>query len=315
MSTPQVAPLPHEWSKAAFLSKATRYVGEMQGFAHGDWRHGLWASLALEMVIRAALSAVSPTLIADPKDSNNLLFALGREPKVSRFRPKSVEITSAVRLLQDILPGFNKDLADSCIIQLGLRNDEVHSGATPFDGIASAKWMPPFYEASKVLLESIGESLESLFGVEEATAAEQMIAAARDESAKSVLKTVQARKVLWEATPKGEQERLALQSSTWAARHAGHREKCPACGSDGLLTGEPSSAPVRRLEGDSIIETQIFLPSAFECIACGLKIGSLSQLHAVGLSASFKATSTFDAVDYFAPFDPQAIYEPDFNEP
>ena len=69
------------------------------------------------------------------------------------------------------------------------------------------------------------------------------------------------------------------------------------------------------LDGDTVVETQYFLPSRFECVACGLKITSLPQLHAAGLAETYKATFTYDAADYFRPEDEFEDYEPDWNEP
>ena len=41
------------------------------------------------------------------------------------------------------------------------------------------------------------------------------------------------------------------------------------------------------------------LPSAFECIACGLRISGFSKLSAAGLGDAFTATSTFSVPEYF----------------
>jgi hypothetical protein len=73
--------------------------------------------------------------------------------------------------------------------------------------------------------------------------------------------------------------------------------------------------PVKKLDGDEITETQYFLPSRFECVACGLKVNGLSQLHAAALADTYKATFTYDAAEYYQPYDPLGAYEPDFNEP
>lgn len=267
------------------------------------------------MLARAALANVSPVLLADAKDWNNLYFALGHTPKVARFRAKSADITSVLSRLQDALPSFNKDLADFCTIQVGRRNEELHSGTTPFDGVQPDGWMPSFYDAAQVLLESIGETLEALLGTEESQSAIQVIAAAKDVSAKAVGKTIEAHKKIWTERSKIERQKLATRASAWAARHLGHVVACPACNSDSLLTGSPLTAPVKQLSEGDVVETQVFLPNSFECIACGLRIGTLAQLQAAGLGASFKATQIFSAADYFGPDDPFDGYEPDFNEP
>ena len=83
--------------------------------------------------------------------------------------------------------------------------------------------------------------------------------------------------------PQQKQKKLSGQSALWSTRRTGHRVKCPACGSDSLVTGTPVAPPNQKLKQGMIVVTQSFLPSKFECIACGLKIAGLPQLHACDL--------------------------------
>ncbi len=71
---------------------------------------------------------------------------------------------------------------------------------------------------------------------------------------------------------------------------------------------------MQSIKDDQITETQQYLPSKFECIACGLKISGLSQLSVANLGDAYKATFTFDAAEYFTSQDEDVEYEPDFNE-
>jgi hypothetical protein len=80
--------------------------------------------------------------------------------------------------------------------------------------------------------------------------------------------------------------------------------------------GSAVAPPTVKVVDGQVIETQFFLPSKFECVACGLKISGLPELHAAGLSQEYKATFTYDAAEYYAPpSDPYDGYEPDYNEP
>lgn len=307
--------LPHGWSKDALLAKAQRYSELMLAYPHDDWRFAFWSTLLLELLARAALSHISPVLLADPKDWNNAYHALGFSPKASKFVPKSIDITSVLTRLREILPAFRPELEGFAIVHMSRRNEELHSGSSPFDSIGPSSWLPSFYEACDVLLQSVGSSLKLFLGKEQAKIAATMIAASHDDAAKTVLKSVQAHKTVWEDKNKEEQKRLSVQASTWATRHDGHGVKCPACRSSALVFGLPSAAPIKTIKGDEITETQQFLPAKFECIACGLKISGYSQLSACGLGDTYKATSVYDAADYYAPEDEFPEYEPDYNEP
>jgi hypothetical protein len=166
-----------------------------------------------------------------------------------------------------------------------------------------------------VLLAAMDEELAFLVGEDESKVAAKLIAASKDESAKAVAKAISAHKTVWESKDTPEQKKLASQASTWATRQAGHRVQCPACGNDALVFGGPISGPIRKLDGDLIVEAQEYLPSKFECVACQLKIAGLSQLSACGLGETYKATSTYDAAEYYAREDEYPGFEEDNNEP
>jgi L-asparagine oxygenase len=80
------------WDSGAMLAKAQRYAEEMQRHAHDDWRFAFWSSLTLELIARSALAKVSPVLLADHTNWNNLYYALGNIPNASKFSPKSITI-------------------------------------------------------------------------------------------------------------------------------------------------------------------------------------------------------------------------------
>jgi hypothetical protein len=159
----------------------------------------------------------------------------------------------------------------------------------------------------------MGEKLDLLVGKKEAVVAMKIIAAAKDDSAKAVAKNIGAHKTVWDAKAPAEQKKLLGQSALWAARRTGHRVKCPACDSDALVMGTPVSAPNQKLKQGMIVVTQSFLPSKFECIACGLKIVGLPQLHACGLANVYTTTSTYDPASFYAPSEEYG-YAEDNNE-
>ena len=307
--------MPHGWDSASLLAKAQSYVEEMLSIPRDDWRFLFWSTLSLELLARSALSNISPALLADQKDWNNLLYSLGFQPHAKKFIPKSMDITAVFSRLQELLPDFTPELEGFCSGHLSKRNEELHSGLTPLIGVSSSSWLPNYYKASGALLESLGSSIEKHFGKEEAKVAEALVNAADDESAKAVAKSINAHKVVWEDKAEKEKKKLKTQSNTWATRHEGHRVICPSCGCDALVTGTAISAPIKTIKEDEITETQQYLPNKFECIGCGLKISGLSQLNAAGLGDAYKATFVYDAAEYYAPEDEYPEWEPDFNEP
>jgi hypothetical protein len=309
--------IPQEWSADALYAKAQRYVERMLSGTNDDWEHALWSSFALEQLARAALSNISPALLAESSEKSwqHLFHSLGFTPTEPKFSPRSIAITEVLKRLREILPDFDNELEAFCVVHIGRRNAELHSGATPFDGVDGSGWHAKFYRSCIILLNSMGYELAEFVGKDEDAVAAKLISALKDETAKSVKGDVNAHQKVWNAKPEEERKTLSLSASAWAIKQTGHRVKCPACASDALINGEPAATPHKTIRDDEITETQEYLPTQFQCIACGLKISGLSRLSAIDLGARYKKTQVFDAGEYYAPADDYAGYEPDNNEP
>src|SRR5262249_6609486 len=162
-------------------------------------------------------------------------------------------------------------------------------------------------------LRSMGCELEDFVGEDEEAVAVKLISAAKDETAKSVKGDVNAHQKVWGSKSEDERKKLSLSASAWATKQMGHRVKCPACTSDALVKGEPVATPHKTIKDDEITETQEYLPTQFECIACGLKISGLSRLNAIDLGTRYKKTQIYDAGEYYAPADEWEGFEDDNN--
>lgn len=295
---------PHEWSSQALLLKAERYASLMLEQGRDEWQFGFWSALCLEMILRGAVAHISPVLLADGKDWNNLLFALGKPSATGKLSPKSIDVTEAISRLQVSFPEFNREMANFCALHVQRRNEELHSGSLPFDSLATSAWLPQFYAACQVLLAAQESSIESIFGSEENGIADTLIKAIKDDAAKSVRGTINAHKTIWEEKTQDERGKLSKQAEATALRTYGHRTKCPACESDALIHGSPAGSESSSYKDGQIVLRQPMLPASFECKACGLKIVGYSKLNACGLGGTFTSTSYTDPVDYF---------EDDFN--
>jgi len=308
---------PHDWSKDSLLTKAQRYATLMLGQPRDNWQFGFWSALCLEMIVRASVSNVSPALIADAKDWNNILFALGKESGGSKLSPKSIDISEVLNRAESMFPTFNREMVNTCALHFQRRNGELHSGALPFDDLNTSSWLPQYYGSCEALLATIGVSMAQIFGPEEATTAITLIQAQKDDAAKTVKGTINAHKTIWEEKDSAERDKLAKQAETLSTRAGGHRVACPACQSVGLVQGTPAGLETATLEDGMIVVRQPMLPSHFDCKACGLKIVGYSKLNACGLGGTFTSTSTNDPADYFEDEfrDSWPRMEEDNNEP
>jgi hypothetical protein len=307
------------WEAQALYDKAERYIQQAQALNKDGWDYALWTSLSLELLARAALSNVHPALLAEQdrdRSAANLISALGFPSFESSSAPKSITVSEVFNRLAALLPNFHKENASFGTQHTGRRNAELHSGEPAFDGLKTATWQPKFYQTCKILLESMGKTLEEFVGADEAKAAEAVMAAAADESAKAVKGDVAAHQKVWESKDTKERKTLTAQALLWARRSAGHRVRCPACKSAALVSGEAVTEPTQKLENDTITERQEYLPTHLECVACGLKVNGLSRLAVVDLADRYVNTKHYDAAEYYATQQDEWYgYEEDNNEP
>ena len=311
--------VPHNWSSQALLNKAEIYKEEMLSHAHDDWTFALWSTLSLELLARAALSNVDPILLGDAKSNwRNLLYSLGIQTTDSTFTPRAINISEVFNRLRELIPDFTPELEKFCIGHMSRRNEELHSGSSPFSDANVSSWLPKFYQACKVLLESMDDTLSRFLDEDEAVTAIAMIRASKDESAKSIKQSVKSYKQVWNDKSDEEKERLQIESKAWANRHEGHVVDCPACKCNAMLTGEAiKPAAIEQVTENEFRQRQEYLPSRCECIACGFKITGLSHLNVVGLGDPYNATTYHDRNEFYAMIatDYYSDWEPDFNEP
>lgn len=307
------------WQPEALLGKAKRYAEKMLATQRDDWQFALWSSLTLEFILRAALADYDQTLLADAKaDWQNIYSAAGYPPTKTKFTPKSISTREVIDRLAEICPDFNSEIAGFSRQHVTKRNAELHSGMISFDGEQHSSWLPQFYQTCAVLLKDCDSKLADVFGDQEAATADKLIAALADEAAKAVKATIAEFEKKWAALQDEERKKASSQASLWATRRVGHRVICPACQSDAIVTGDAITPPTKSIAGDIITEKQEYLPSRFECIACGLKIAGLSQLTAAGLGDVFMQSQSYDASEYYSPPERDEEYEgwePDNNEP
>lgn len=312
--TVKLGDTPKEWDAQALYDKAQLYAERMIAAGEEDGEKLLWSALALELLARAALANVSPVLLVDAKKETNLAYVFGLPVRESKFKPSSISIEQVFARLNNVVEGFIEQHREYCVVHMGYRSGELHSGDCPFEGLQN--WEGPYYQAVEILLKSLGYELKEYLGDEEGETARKQIEAYADKGAQAVKKDVEDSKKAWAALEDAERVKGVAKAEAWATRDKGHREKCPACESVALVFGEPVGSPEREIDGDFITETQTMLPRKFECIACGLKISGLAKLTVVNLGAKFKNTQTFDGYELFAENpDPYAGYEDDNNEP
>jgi hypothetical protein len=296
------------WERDPLWAKSRLFFERAFSESREDPLFGLWCSLGLELLARAALASISPTLLAaDAPDHKFLLHALNRGSK--RVPRRSIATNQVFELCRMLFDQFSKDDLAAATALVNRRNDELHTGAAAFEEYPSKLWLPGFYRACQALATAMNESLESLFGPEEAEVAAEILKETQNEVRQRVQSTVAAHRKVFETkskedkqteadTAKGEADRLAH------LRH--HRVICPACGCDATVQGEPfGTEHVSYGDNNSITVRQAVSPRSFSCSACGLKLQGYGELDAAQLGGQYTRRTEFSPEEFYGLIDPE----------
>lgn len=287
------------WSKAVlFMQRATAQDKESPEF-------GLWASLGLELLARAAVARTSPALLADPdKDQKNLLHALGIS---SISAPKSIPTVQVLSHCRTLVPAFTEDEFKTASSLLNRRNEELHTGAAAFATFPLQSWIGGFFRCCKILSEHQGESLVTLFGDEEATVAEKILGKAEASIVNQVKSSIAAHARVFEAKDEDERKKLAedAQAEGDKLSHRGHhRVACPSCKCTATVQGTTYGGERLEHKDGMIIVRESVIPTKFSCPACDLKLSGYQELVAAGVGDHFTNRSEYLPPDYYELVDP-----------
>ena len=198
------------WTKDALFSKAKLFIEKAAAEDKDSSYYGIFSALALELLARAALANIHPTLLADA-DANqkNVLYALDRLD--SSASPKSIMTKQVIALCGSLIPDFNSDLQKLALSMTERRNEELHSGGAAFQEYNQDLWIGSFYKACQVLTASMGESLASFLGKRRAEEAETLISENDTRVKKEVLDKISARRKIYEEDIAANKEMLDKQ--------------------------------------------------------------------------------------------------------
>lgn len=295
------------WSEEALFAKARLYAEIMESHTVDDWQFGLWSTFVLEMSARAALAHISAALLADKENWRNITYSLGEKPTAKKFTPVSISAREVVSRLQELTEHVTPDIVGFCNQHFVRRNTGLHSGELVFSDLGTSKWLPNFYQALNAMVTAMNRELGSI--VTDSRNAQSMIDALQDEAAKAVAKDINAYSQVWSDKSDEDKETAIAQAKAWAIRYIGHRVSCPACASPGVLHGTASGAVSTNVDSGEIVQRQTMFPTAFECIACGLKILGLAKLSTCGLGDAFTATTTYTPAEYFELYTEEELQE------
>ncbi|SDU25539.1 hypothetical protein [Jiangella alkaliphila] len=295
------APYDHEalWLKAKLFLNRAMDNDEARSFDE----QAMWASLALELLAKAALARASPLLIAVPtEDGMNVLIALGLIGGTARF--ESVPAKTLYSRCEKAFKPFSKAEAGK-ISQA--RNEYLHGVSAGFTLIPEAAWWPRYWAQAVIVVAACDKEIEDLVGDSRATLVRDHL----DQNKKNVEHRTE---MLLE---RARQRRAQYDAGTLPARVAGEwqpgqlltaglshsqEEPCPACGRQGVIEGEDVSdvdTQYERIDEDyEVIVTLTVDSEFFSCPHCGLVLDNYQLLEQAGIQPTFEAEGDDSDIPY-----------------
>jgi hypothetical protein len=289
------APYDHEalWSKAkVFLNRA---MDPEAGRSFDE--QALWASAALELLGKAALSRVSPLLIAEPtEDGQNILIASGLIEGDARFTS-----VSAATVFKRCQKAFRPFSASDAVKFAEARNEYLHGSGIGFMTLPPQAWWPRYWALAVILVTALDREIEDLVGPDRARVVEAHLA----QNAKNVEHRVEA--LIARAGQRLAQDQAgtlpALIQTEWRSSPEPTAdlpyfsvEECPACGKAGTLEGGDGSDVVSfeyvydQEDGSPMgAQARINVPAEyFGCPTCHLVLDNYELIEQAGLPDSFE---------------------------
>ena len=287
------------WDSEQYWGKAARYIEMADQPEREPWERPFLLSVAMEFLARAALTKVHPALNADGEgDGLNILYAFGFELK---GQPKSLPIHAVLLRLQKILPeSFTKPRREFCDFFANLRNQELQTADLAFEGLSESKWLARFYDICLVLCEHLGKTPEALLGKSDAQAARDLVKALWSDKVSAVKSKIAAHQAVFEARPADERTRLTAEvsalSKQWLVTWT--KVNCPACRNPARLQGSIERVSRPFYDGEQLLEKVIVRAHRLHCMACGLALVDIDELHVAAIEPHFEYLQETELHDY-----------------
>ncbi len=288
-------------SADALLAKSKVFIrrGLLAEAVGSEEEYQLWASLALELLGKAALARVHPALVADPTHYQSIFAACGR---VLSPDTKTITAKTVFERLSHLDEAFDKRAQRFCEQMSLRRNAELHSGEAPFVGLRGAAWQVPYWGAVEIILGMCGEVLEGWVGASQAAAPRQLLTDSAIALKHAVADRIARSKESFEAKYAHPKQRTgvieASKSSQGPPRDlqfylGAEREEpveCPACTGRAFLGGVEAHEEVVETDSEEPwlehVETT-YSVEEFRCPVCDLHLSGRKELEAAQLDLDF----------------------------
>lgn len=289
---------PPSITKEGLLAKSQVYIQRaFRAKDAGDFdEYQLWASLALELLGKAALAKIHPSLVVDPNHYESLFAASGFQLSTDI---KTIAAGTLYKRLVHLSKYFDQKTKEFCDAISLRRNAELHSGELPFHQMRLDAWEGRYWRAAEIIASMLDSTLEEWIGADLAKAPRKLVAAAAHATLEASRKRLEQAKEHFMALPKKQREEALALSMTKLPHHypgifrllGDHtwEATCPACTGRAFLEGlEYGEFVSDALPGDAGWEEEVekqYGAEEFQCPTCNLHLDSREEIEAAGLTA------------------------------
>lgn len=287
-------------SHEALFGKAKAYIGRaLLRKEQGDTdEYQLWASLALELIGKASLAKIHPSLIVDPTHYESLFAASGINVSTD---VKTITAKTLFERLRHIAPRFDEKVRKFCLGIALRRNSELHSGETPFKTMRLDAWEAQYWHAGQIILEQMDATLEDWLGASAAKAPREIIEHAAAAKRQAVEVRVQRAAEAFQQKRKADREKAVADAAARGMSYYSDRfnlsfdkvweTDCPACQSRAILAGIKFDEEIVDTYGDADgaweeVETR-YSAEEFLCPVCELTLADSDEIDSAGLEVDF----------------------------
>jgi hypothetical protein len=251
----------------------------------------LWASFSLELLGKATLAYIHPSLVVDPNKPKGLLVACGytdsKDLKIEEFKTITAK-TVFERLNNTVnVPKFSSNMKDFCMTLANRRNAELHSALIPFTGVDLEVWLPRFWEVCQILLEFQEKTLTHFLGNGEAERATSLI----NDHTQYLKGVIESRLSRFKEAYSLEYGNYDRREIIYELDEGESIAFCPSCGNEGVVEGEPIDREYKGADPDNPwlnYFNEVYEVTAFRCSYCNLTLSGYKEVELSGMETEFE---------------------------
>jgi hypothetical protein len=261
-----------------------------------------WASQALELLAKAALSRCHPALIAEPtEDGLHILIASGLVQGEARFT--SVRAKTIFSRCERAFKPFD---ASEAMKIANARNAYLHSGVAAFTPLPAEAWWPKFWAMAIILVNALDRSAIDLVGSARVEIVEGYLAQNKrnvEARVEMLLERARQRASMLAAGSVSERVTKEMSAETTLLLTYGQLADCPACGDFGRIEGQEiidSDVEYEQVSEDDfeVTVTHSVWAERFVCRKCGLFVDGQEFLRALNFPETIQAEGDLDDIDH-----------------